>query len=51
VKALVSEAVDQFTAALSAQRDDLDAAAGEDTEQYRVAVQRYRTFFDRLLDL
>jgi hypothetical protein len=51
VKALVSEAVDQFTAALSAQRDELDAAAGEDTEQYRVAVQRYRTFFDRLLDL
>jgi hypothetical protein len=51
VKALVSEAVDQFTSALSAQRDDLDAAAGEDTEQYRVAVQRYRTFFDRLLDL
>ncbi len=51
VKALVSEAVDQFTAAVSAQRDDLDTAAGEDTEQYRVAVQRYRSFFDRLLGL
>jgi hypothetical protein len=51
VRALVSEAVDQFTSALSAQRDELDAAAGEDTEQYRVAVQRYRAFFDRLLDL
>lgn len=51
VKALVSEAVDQFTAAVSAQRDELDAAAGEDTEQYRVAVQRYRAFFDRLLGL
>lgn len=51
VKALVGEAVDQFTAAVSAQRDELDAAAGEDTEQYRVAVQRYRAFFDRLLDL
>jgi hypothetical protein len=51
VKALVSEAVDQFTAAVSAQRDELDAAAGDDTEQYRVAVQRYRAFFDRLLNL
>jgi hypothetical protein len=51
VKALVTEAVDQFTSALSAQRDELDAAAGEDTEQYRVAVRRYRAFFDRLLDL
>jgi hypothetical protein len=51
VKALVSEAVDQFTAAVSTQRDELDAAAGEDTEQYRVAVQRYRAFFDRLLNL
>lgn len=51
VKALVSEAVEQFTAAVSAQRDELDAAAGDDTEQYRVAVQRYRSFFDRLLGL
>lgn len=51
VRALVGEAVDQFTAAVSAQRDELDAAAGEDTEQYRVAVQRYRVFFDRLLGL
>ncbi|GIJ68986.1 hypothetical protein [Virgisporangium ochraceum] len=51
VKSLVGEAVDQFTAAVSAQRDELDAAAGEDTEQYRVAVQRYRAFFDRLLGL
>lgn len=50
VKSLVSEAVDQFTSALSAQRDELDAS-GEDTEQYRVAVQRYRAFFDRLLGL
>jgi hypothetical protein len=50
VKALVGEAVDQFTAAVSAQRDQLEAA-GDDTEQYRVAVQRYRSFFDRLLGL
>jgi hypothetical protein len=51
VRNLVNEAVDVFTAALSAQRAELDTTPGDDTEQYRMAVRRYRSFFDRLLNL
>jgi hypothetical protein len=51
VKNLVDEAVEKFTAALASQRDELEATSGADTEQYRMAVQRYRMFFDRLLNL
>jgi hypothetical protein len=53
MKGLVNEAVEALTSALSNQHSELDtwSTDGGDTEQYRVVVQRYRTFFERLLAL
>lgn len=53
VKGLVDEAVEALTSALAGQRAELDNwhTDGNDTEQYRVVVQRYRAFFERLLTL
>lgn len=51
---LVSEVVDSLTAALTAQRDELDTwenGDAGDTERLRVAVRRYRDLVDRLLSL
>jgi hypothetical protein len=49
---LVSEAVDALTATLASHREQLNALpTNGDTEQYRVVVQRCRTFFERLLTL
>jgi hypothetical protein len=53
-KSLVSEAVQTLTTALSDQQRDLDAWESDgngETEQLRVALQRYRDFFDRLTSL
>jgi hypothetical protein len=50
---LVREVMDRLTQVFSAQRDDLEKtwhAGGEaSTEDLRVALQRYRSFFERLL--
>lgn len=50
---LVSEVMDELSRSLSAERERLEGrwSAGEDTstEDLRVALQRYRDFFDRLL--
>jgi hypothetical protein len=51
VRALVNEAIDKVVAALQTQREQVGESSGNDTEQYRVTVQRSRTFFDRLLSL
>lgn len=49
---LVNEAVETLTAALASHREQLNSwPANGDTELYRVIVQRYRTFFERLLAL
>jgi hypothetical protein len=48
---LVNEAVDALTTALASHREQLNSWQASDTEQYRVVVQRYRVFFDRLLTL
>jgi hypothetical protein len=49
---LVNEAVDALTAALASHREQLNSLpTNGDTEQYRVVVQRYRTFYERLLTL
>jgi hypothetical protein len=49
---LVNEAVEALTAALASHREQLNSwPDNSDTEQYRVIVQRYRTFFERLLTL
>jgi hypothetical protein len=49
---LVDEAVEALTAALASRREQLNSwQANGDTEQYRMVVQRYRTFFERLLTL
>jgi hypothetical protein len=49
---LVTEAVEALTAALASHREQLNSwPDNSDTEQYRVIVQRYRTFFERLLTL
>jgi len=50
VRSLVNEAIDAVTAALAGKRDEL-GESGDDTEQYRVTVQRCRALFDRLLNL
>lgn len=51
--ALVSEVIDELSRSLAAERERLEGrwSAGEDTstEDLRVALQRYRDFFDRLL--
>jgi hypothetical protein len=47
---LVDEAVQALTAALASHREQLNSSPTDgDTEQYRMVVQRYRTFFERLL--
>jgi hypothetical protein len=51
VRGLVDEAIDVVMAALRSQRDEIGAVGGDDTEQFRVTVQRSRVFFDRLLSL
>jgi hypothetical protein len=49
---LVDEAVEALTAALASHREQLNSLpTNGDTEQYRVFVQRCRTFFERLLTL
>jgi hypothetical protein len=51
-QSLVGEAVQSLTASLTDQQRELDgwASGGDgDTEQLRVALQRYRDFFDRML--
>jgi hypothetical protein len=49
---LVDEAVEALTAALASHREQLNSLpTNGDTEQYRVFVQRSRTFFERLLTL
>jgi hypothetical protein len=51
-QSLVAEAVQSLTKALTDQQNDLDGLASGgngDTEQLRVALQRYREFFDRVL--
>jgi hypothetical protein len=51
-RGLVNEAVEALTAALARHREQLNSwPADGDTELYRVIVQRYRTFFERLLTL
>ncbi|HZN73706.1 MAG TPA: hypothetical protein VFC00_18715 [Micromonosporaceae bacterium] len=51
-RTLVNEAVEALTAALASHREQLNSwPSSGDTEQYRVVVQRYRTFFERLLTL
>jgi hypothetical protein len=51
-RTLVNEAVEALTAALASHRGQLNSwPANGDTEQYRMVVQRYRTFFERLLTL
>jgi hypothetical protein len=51
--ALVADLMRQVTDGLASQRNALESqwAAGDDvsTEDLRVALKRYRTFFDRLL--
>jgi hypothetical protein len=50
IRNLVNEAVEALTAALASHREQLNSwPDNSDTEQYRVIVQRYRTFFERLL--
>jgi hypothetical protein len=52
---LVGEAIDNLTMSLGDQRTELarwqQSDSTDDTEQLRVAVQRYRGFLDKLLDL
>ncbi len=53
-KSLVTDAINEVTAALVAQQDGLDPlgrAALPDTETMRVAMRRYREFLDRILEL
>ncbi|HET9141387.1 MAG TPA: hypothetical protein VFO68_18620, partial [Actinophytocola sp.] len=57
-QALVGEAVEALTAALTERRTDLDGWRGADadagdseTERMRMAVRGYRDFLDRLLNL
>jgi hypothetical protein len=52
-RALVAEAVQGLTNALAEEQRQLDSWSpdeGGDTEQLRVIVQRYRDFFDRMLE-
>jgi hypothetical protein len=49
---LVNEAVEALTATLASHREQLNSLpTNGDTEQYRMVVQHYRTFFERLLSL
>jgi hypothetical protein len=53
-EALVGDAVDKMTMALTARRDDLadwHSAGTGDTEVLRMALRRYRDFLDRVLGL
>jgi hypothetical protein len=50
IRTLVDEAVETLTASLASHGEQLNSwPANGDTEQYRMIVQRYRTFFERLL--
>lgn len=53
--ALVGEVTDRLTEMFTSSRDDLERqwSAGKEasTEDLRLALQRYRTFFDRLLSV
>jgi hypothetical protein len=52
IRDLVNEAVAALTAALASQREQLNSwPSNGDTELHRVIVQRYRTFFERLLTI
>jgi hypothetical protein len=52
IRTLVNEAAEALTAALASHREQLNSwPANGDTEQYRMIVQRYHTFFERLLTL
>jgi hypothetical protein len=52
IRNLVNETVEALTATLAGHREQLNSLpTNGDTEQYRVVVQRYRTFFERLLVL
>jgi hypothetical protein len=51
-EALVGEAIDGFTAALAARREELAqwrSHSTDDTEELRVALRRYREFLDRVI--
>jgi hypothetical protein len=51
-EALVGEAIDGFTAALTARREELAqwrSQSTDDTEELRVALRRYREFLDRVI--
>src|SRR6266540_2255343 len=53
-RALTTEVMDALISALGQRRDDLDgwrAERGEDTEELRVTLRRYRDFLQRMLDL
>jgi hypothetical protein len=51
-RSLVNEAVEAVTTALAGHREQLNSWSTDgDTEQYRVVMQRYRTFLERLLTL
>lgn len=51
--ALVSEVIDRLTKTFQQTKDSLETQLGEaenvSTEELRVGLQRYRTFFERLL--
>jgi hypothetical protein len=52
MQALVAEAVQTLSAAVADRQRELDSwshGGGHDTEQLRIAVQRYRDFFELLL--
>jgi len=52
--ALITEAIDSFTARLAEQRTAVSSwrdNGADDTEQLRVVLQRYRDFLERLLAL
>jgi hypothetical protein len=51
---LITEAVDELTEALLAERDELDplrSRSTPDTESMRIAMRGYRGFLDRILGL
>jgi hypothetical protein len=51
-RTLINELVEALTGSLANHREQLNSWRNDgDTEQYRVVVQRYRVFFDRLLTL
>jgi hypothetical protein len=50
IRTLVSETVEALTSALASHHEQLNSwPDNRDTEQYRMVVQRYRAFFERLM--